>query len=120
MSFLLRKSICSRLWRLSTIPTIDDVVYIWNSYALEEKSSVFKELETLSANQVKLLISLARYGATDAPLGERFLSFCNMPMSSVRQSINVLLEKDYILQDKNKKYSLLDPLIDYILRVRPD
>ncbi len=112
--------LCSRLWRLDTAPSEKDIITTWHNYALEEKSSVFKELETLSSNQTKLLINLARYGATDALFGEEFLSFCNMPMSSVRQSMTALLEKDYVLLDQSSHYRILDPLIEYVLRVRPD
>ena len=81
----------------------------WHDYALEEKSTVFKELESLSNNQLKLLITLARNNGTNRPLGDEFVSLCGMPISSVRQSLKVLQEKDYIFHDKKKSYQVLIP-----------
>ena len=112
--------LCSRLWRKNKIFESSDVIETWHHYAVEEKSTVFKELEALSANQLRLLIELAKYDSTKEPLGDEFLSFVGMPISSVRQSFNVLLEKDYVYKNLEKQYRILDPLIKYILSVRPE
>lgn len=111
--------LCSRLWRRDGTYTEKEVLEVWHNYALEEKSTVFNELESLSNNQLKLLITLARSDGTVMPQGDEFLSFSGMAISSVRQSLKVLQEKDYIYQD-NKRFQVLDPLIKYILVERPD
>jgi len=113
-------TLCSRLWRSGGPFTEKDILVCWHNYAIEEKSTVFNDLESLSANQLKLLITLARYGGTSAPLGDEFLSFAGLPLSSTRQALKVLEEKDYIYQDERKTRRILDPLVKYVLVERPD
>lgn len=116
---LINLVLCARLWRDNKLFNATRVTDYWHQYAIEEKSTVFKELESLSANQLKLLMALARFGSTSAPAGDRFLSFAAMSLSSARQSFKVLQERDYIYQNKQQEYSVLDPLIDYVLSKRP-
>lgn len=112
--------LCSRLWRKSTVFDVSNVMSTWRDYALEEKSSIFNELESLSKNQLKLLMGFARFDKTSTPMSDQFLSSVGLALSSVRQALRVLQEKDYIFQDKSKHYRILDPLIRYILSERPD
>lgn len=112
--------LCARLWRKNKYFTTKQVLSAWYDYAVEEKSNVFKELEGLSGNQLKLLIALARNVDIESPLGDKFLSLANMALSSARQSLNVLKQKDYVYHDREKHYRVLDPLIAYVLSERPD
>ncbi len=111
-------ALCYRLWREENIFNSKFVFEAWKNYALGEKSTIFRELEGLSGNQLKLLISLARFGATESVLGDEFLIFSSMALSSAKQSLKVLQEKDYVYYNGNF-YQILDPLIEYILAERP-
>ena len=111
--------LCSRLWHSNKIFRAKDVTLEWHNYALEEKSSVFKELELLSSNQMKLLIAISRRNGVLMPSSDDFLVFARLPLASVRQSLKVLGEKDYVYQDETGTYKVLDPLIKYILTERP-
>lgn len=109
---------CYRLWREENIFNDQFVFKAWKNYALGEKSTVFRELEGLSENQFKLLILLSRFGAAESILGDEFLTFSAMPLSSAKQALKALQEKDYIYHD-GKFYRISDPLIKYILAERP-
>ena len=89
--------LCSRLWRQENIIVNNDVLAAWKDYAIEEKSAVSKELDGLSQNQFKYLVALARAGGTETPLAESFLLEAILPLSSSRQALNVLTEKDYVM-----------------------
>ncbi len=111
--------LCARLTRQEQLFTVGKVETAWHDYALEEKSTIFKELEGLSQNQFKLLTAFARFGPIKTPQGDKFLQFAGMALSSTRQALKVLLEKDYLYQDREHAYHVLDPLIHYVLRYRP-
>lgn len=111
--------LCSRLWRSEKIFSQEDVKSCWNNYAVEEKSAIFKELELLSLNQMKLLIAISMRNAVLMPLSDDFLTFARLPVASARQSLKALVEKDYVHQNEHKEYCVLDPLIKYILSERP-
>ncbi len=107
--------LCSRLIRDKEVFMEENVKQSWHSYALEEKSTVFKDLESLALNQFKVLVSISRQGTVAAPMGDEFLMLTKIAISSMRQSLNVLLEKDYLYQDQQGNYNVLDPLVEYIL-----
>ncbi len=44
----------------------------------------------------------------------KFSGFSGIALSSAKQALKVLQEKDYIYRD-NKLYRILDPLIKYVL-----
>lgn len=106
--------LCSRLWGKET-PIAEAVDDIWRRYAAEEKSSVAAETDLLSKNQRKLLTMLSRIGATDAPLGQKFIQQTNMSKATVNQAMSFLEKKDYVFRDKNSNVRVLDPLIKYVL-----
>ncbi len=110
-------ALCYRLWKENHITKATVVFDTWKNYALGEKSTVFRELEGLSSNQFKLLVSLARYGNTKSVFGDDFIHSSGMALSSTKQALKVLQEKDYIYQHDNM-YRILDPLIKYILAER--
>lgn len=108
-------TLCHRLWTEKNIFNSKKVIDTWDDYALGEKSTVLREIENLSENQIKMLISLARYGATESILNDAFLNFSRMALSSAKQSIVALEKKDFVYRCRNNKYCVLDPLVKYIL-----
>jgi len=109
--------LCSRLWRQSSI-NAEQVDAVWQHYAVEERAQVANELDLLSGAQRKLLIALSRYGGTAMPRGKAFQTFCNMPGTTIAQSLNFLVEKDYVYKDDAGVYHVLDPLVKYVLALR--
>jgi hypothetical protein len=107
--------LCSRLWLMDQPPTEINVSDCWQRLALEERSQVAAELDLLSNNQCKVLISLARLSKTSAPLSKEFTSQVQLSASSIAQSLAVLEERDYIYRDLKGYYFLIDPLMKKML-----
>lgn len=106
--------LCSRLWK-SKIIKVTDVDDAWSHYVLEERSQVANELDLLSNAQRKLLVSLSRYDGTNAPRGKEFQMQSGMPGATIAQALQFLEKKDYVYQDANKFYKVLDPIIKCVL-----
>ncbi len=106
--------LCSKLW-LGALPNEDDVINNWELCAAESRSQVEREIDLLSFNQKRLLISLSRFGATAHPTHKNFLSKVGMSSTSLSQALSVLLEKDYVYKNDQGLYCVLDPLFELIL-----
>lgn len=106
--------LCSKLW-FGKLPDANAVSQCWERCAAENRSQVEREIDLLSFNQKKLLISLARFGATDKPTSQDFSKKVGISPASLAQSLSVLLERDYVYQDQQGFYRILDPLFKRIL-----
>lgn len=117
--------LCSKVWRLHQPPKVLDVEKAWGECCSDERRRIKAELEKLSKNQQELLKALA-INPTSEPNGQQFLVQTGLAMSSIRQTISVLIEKDMIFQVSQAdellplfevgQYRVLDPLIKYVLR----
>jgi hypothetical protein len=106
--------LCSRLW-LGDLPDIDNIIQAWETCAIELRPQIERELDLLTANQRKLLISFAKYGATNKPFSTEYMSKINMAAASTKQALAKLLEMDYVYEDQNGYYQMLDPAFKQIL-----
>lgn len=106
--------LCSRLWRLSKT-TEDAVFHTWHDYIQEEHSQVASELDLLSTSQRKLLVMLARHGGACAPRSRDFQVLSAMPGTTITQALSFLEKQDYVYQDENGCYKLIDPMLQNVL-----
>ncbi len=106
--------LCSKLWSQPKLNS-GSIVHLWMEHAQQERSQVAAEIDKLTQNQRKLLVVLARVGGTDAPRGDQFIAASKMPGSTISQAMKVLLEKDYVHESEDGHFSVLDPLIEYVL-----
>ena len=106
--------LCSLLWS-GDYPNEEVVATCWNKYILENKSQIERELELLSINQRKILISIAQNGPVKEPFGKEFATRINMSLSSIFRALPSLIEKDYLLVDREGYHRILDPLIKDVL-----
>ena len=106
--------LCHKLWTKMTFPTENEVKEIWHYYAMTEKSNVTNEIDLLSANQAKMLIAIAKYGGEFSTTSREFLALTRFSTSSALQSLATLVKKDYVQENGQGKYVLVDPLIKYI------
>lgn len=106
--------LCSRLWRSTKIEG-DTVFCIWHDYIQEERSQIAAELDLLSTSQRKLLVMLARHGGTCAPRSRDFQVLSAMPGATIAQALVFLEKQDYIYQDENGCYKLIDPMLQKVL-----
>jgi uncharacterized protein len=104
--------LCSRVWRCEKMPTVKVIENLWGEYVHEQKSRVASEVDLLSANQRRLMFMLARHGAQKEIMGTDFSNMSGLSVASIRQAINVLLKKDYVYQDSEGYYHILDPLFE--------
>jgi uncharacterized protein len=107
--------LCSRTWLCEKMPTIRVVENIWTAYVKEQKSRVAAEIDLLSANQRRLLLILAKRGGEKELMSASFSNSSGLSVASIRQAIKVLLNKDYVYQDDNGFYYVLDPLFEAAL-----
>lgn len=106
--------LCSKLSHKKEF-SIQVVNACWVQCAREGKAQIERELGLLSFNQRKLYIGLAKLGKNNQPSNKRTLEAVNLTSASLLQALNVLIEKDYLIQDEQGYYSLLDPLHRYMI-----
>ncbi len=108
-------ALCNKLWKQDNLPQEEDVLTAWDWYINTHKSIIVSDLINLSLNQKKLVSSLA-----EAPVQEifskNFIIKVNLPMSSIKQAVEALIEKDIVYQNEQGQYQLLDPGVKYYLQ----
>ena len=107
--------LCSRVWRCEKIPALKVVERLWDEYVYEQKSRVAAEVDLLSTNQRRLMFVLAKHGAQKEIMSTDFSNLSSLSVASIRQAIKVLLKKDYVYQDSEGYYHILDPLFEAAL-----
>jgi len=108
--------LCAKLWNEKSIPSAEKVQQTWHILVREERLEVIRELMSLSQGQRKLLLAIAQ-GDNQAPTAKAFLKKINMSSSAVVEALKILQEKDYIEQRDDKKYYLIDPMINTLLQL---
>jgi predicted transcriptional regulator len=116
--------LCSALWALDNVPTIDNVTNAWYICANHERSRIIDELNNLTHSQKDVLKGVALY-PTDKPTSIEFTKNIKRPVSTINQSIKSLTEKDIIcriededpelLYKKTGFYWILDPMIKHMI-----
>jgi len=101
--------LCSKLARKKEF-SVKIIHECWTQCAYEGKAQMERELGLLSFNQRKLYIGLARFGKNKQPSDKRTLDLVGLTSASLLQSLKILVEKDYIFQDDEGYYKVLDPL----------
>lgn len=109
-------ALCSRLWLYSSPPDMKSVDRTWQIYALEEKSRIAYDLNQLSVNQRKMIIALAKQ-ETRSISSQQFLRDHQLSSASSLQAADTLIERDYLYQDLQGFYRVLDPLLAYVVRL---
>jgi len=105
--------LCHRIFRSDDKISEKLIESVWHQYALEEKSHIRGELDLLSTNQQRMLISIAKMDNVHLT-GKEFISQTGFSLSSASQAIKNLEKMDYISQDDTGKYFVIDPLIEYV------
>jgi AAA+ ATPase superfamily predicted ATPase len=112
--------LCDALWETcQKLPKINDVKNAWASVIEEEWSDALRELSDLPIGQRKLLKHIANNTVKTIRDHETCL-ILSMPASSVSTSVQVLLEKDYVEQNKQGYYGVINPLLLAVLKGAED
>jgi hypothetical protein len=111
-------ALCRRLWKFSTIPTAAQVETAWQNSVKEQHSWISEDVGDLSVNQRIILAALAHESVRE-PQGQAFCNKTGLTPASIKRALDTLLEKDFVFQDSQKFYQVLDPAILTYLRNIP-
>lgn len=108
--------LCRDLWREKKPPTTESVNSQWSEVTDRERYQAQRELSAISQGQRTVLQGIATQ-PTDKPMAKEFLSRFGVAAGSVRQSLGVLMDKDFIRQTDQGVYEVVDPLVRSTLRI---
>lgn len=106
--------LCNKLWQAKEIPTLEMVQPAWDWYIATYKSMITSDILNLSTNQRKIIQALSREVEKE-PYSASFCGKTKISLSSVRQSLDVLVKKDIVCFDPITGYSLVDPALRYYM-----
>ncbi|EGQ9742363.1 hypothetical protein FWP33_07495 [Vibrio parahaemolyticus] len=108
-------AICSDLWLLPSLPDLDDVAQVWQEVVdmaeREEKGLIL----SLSTNDKKLLSGIAR-GINEKLQSKDAYTKMNLAPSSVKRSLESLINKDLVEKSEDGTYRVINPVIAEIAR----
>lgn len=110
--------ICGYFWLIGKLPTEKDVEDFWSEFIASKRSEFTEDILRLSSNQKKVLVFLASNPTKHISSRETCLAL-ELPEASVRQAVKKLRQDDYIYEDENKEFSILDPAMrDFIKSIQ--
>lgn len=102
--------LCARLWREEQLPVLKNIEIFWNQYITEENYRIANELNKLSHHQ-KLMLMILSQQPFSQPTSKEVVTLMRSSVGSAAKSCKILLENDYIYQDVDGYYKILDPAI---------
>ncbi len=112
--------LCDALWEACPkIPSVQDVENAWANVVIEEWSDALRELSDLPVGQRRVIKYLAN-NRVESIHSQETCTALSMPGSSIATAVHVLIEKDYIEQNKNGHYNVINPLLLAVLRGAED
>lgn len=108
--------LCDVLWEAcQKLPNASDVESAWASVVIEEWSDALREFSDLPIGQRRLLKYIANHPIKNIQSQETCATL-SMPASSISTAVHVLIEKDYVEQNENGHYSVINPLLLAVLQ----
>jgi uncharacterized protein len=101
-------ALCRQLWKMPHSPEIHIVQKTWLEYIETQSNWITDDLSKLTPNQRNILAALA-YQPIEEPYSHSFSERVKMGASSIKKSLDILTEKDFIYREKDRKYKVLDP-----------
>lgn len=108
--------LCQLIWEKSNMATSQQVDEIWHEYVKTQRQIISYDSQVLSNNQRKLIMALAK-NPTKEIQSIDFIGPLKISPSSAQQALSVLLNKDLVYKTKEGFYKILDPAMNYYLRV---
>lgn len=108
--------LCQILWEKSKVPSIDTVDTAWLNYVKTQRSIISHDVMELSANQRKIIASLAT-SPTQEIQSVEYTAAINISPSSAQQALEVLMRKDMVYKNNEGFYCVLDPAMKTYLAV---
>ena len=108
--------LCQNLWEEENIPSLQKVDEIWEEFVKNQKNIISHDLTSLSINQKKMMTALSKNPIREAQAID-FISPLKISASSAQQSIEALIQNDFVYKDLNGFYRVLDPAVKYYIDV---
>ena len=117
--------LCNILFRMDKAPGYDDIDLAWDQCRDVESRRIVSDIQSLSIHQQDVLRLIAIHNPIE-PSGQHFVQISRKAGATIRQSIGVLLKKDFIYRITREdvdlpfikigQYRVLDPLMSSFLR----
>lgn len=107
--------LCSKLWRHEQKPDLKVVEDTWQDYVEEEHFRIISELGQLSHHQ-KLMLMILAIHPFKQPTSKEIINQMRASVGSVAKTFKILLQQDYIYQEADGYYRILDPTIEFFLK----
>ena len=105
-------ALCNRLWQRDEPPTAPVVQAAWRQIVDEDKAIAAGQLVQLPASHRALLKAIAQTpGGVAHPASLSFLSPIRLPTSTGNRAKEVLEEADFIRQEDDGRWTLVDPVM---------
>jgi len=108
-------ALCNKLWMSDTLPTDKSIIEAWDWYIITYKHIITSDILNLSLNQKKIIRVLSMNPEKE-PYGASFCAKTKVSLSSIRQSLNVLVTKDIVYKNEQGEYALVDPALRYYMK----
>jgi AAA+ ATPase superfamily predicted ATPase len=107
--------LCNRLWRSHAQPTNSIIQIEWKKYIEDEVFRIANEVSKLSNHQKQMLIILAKHPFKQ-PTSKEVIFQMRASTASAAKCCKLLLENDYIYQNKEGYFQILDPAIEFYIK----
>lgn len=108
-------ALCRQLWKLSEVPNVEQIKQQWQKSVQEQYPWIASDVGGLSINQRIVLAALA-FEPMQELQGRAFCKRVDLTPASVKRAVDFLSERDFIFQDADGYYRVLDPAIFTYLR----
>jgi len=102
--------LCRQLWKLPHPPTSAEVSRVWKEYVNEQLPWITDDVGKLSANQRSVLAGIS-VGPIQEPQGQAFSNRIFLLPASIQRALDVLVKLNFVYQDEDGYYHVLDPAI---------
>ena len=108
-------ALLKRVFDEALLPTERNIEKHWQNLVDKKRSDLLAETHALNLTQKKLLVAIA-HGVTHALTSQAFLSRAKLSGASASRALQHLVSENFIEQDTQGHYSLIDPLLKDLIR----
>ena len=106
--------LCRDLWKQPRTPSSETVIQTWTEVLARERHQAYTELMALAHAQKSVLQAIA-VEPTSQPTAKSYLGRFDIAGSTMKKSLSVLVEKDFVRITRKGVYEVVDPLIRGIM-----
>lgn len=108
-------ALCRRVWAHSALATENIIIEEWNKLASEKRYEISHDFGQLTPIQRSILIELSDEPFAH-PTSKESIQRINASVSGIKNAMTGLIKYDYVFQQSDGKYRVLNPLMEYVLK----